>query len=235
MQRSDGEVSENSNESAPVARRFGWWHIAAFVAAAVVVTVGITVWALQSGLFQSEFRPVSLYPDEQRTLEEKLDRLQGAAAPRNDGGLAGQGGEPLAPEPYSELGAKREVAFTERELNAMLAHNTDLARRVAIDLSEDLVSARILLPLDEDFPVLGGKTLRVRAGAEFAYLNDRAIVKLRGVSIMGVPLPNAWLGGLKNIDLVREFGASPGFWKAFSDGIEDVRVGEGTLVLRLRE
>lgn len=235
MQQPDGDVSENSNESAPVARRFGWWHIAAFVAAAVVVTVGITVWVLQSGLFRSEFRPVSLNPDERRTLEEKLDRLQGAATPQNDGESAGRDGEPLAPEPYSELGAKREVAFTERELNAMLAHNTDLARRVAIDLSEDLVSARILLPLEEDFPILGGKTLRVRAGAEFAYLNDRAIVKLRGVSVMGVPLPNAWLGGLKDIDLVREFGASPGFWKAFSDGIEDVRVGEGTLELRFRE
>jgi hypothetical protein len=235
MQQPNGEVSGNSNEWAPVARRFGWWHIAAFVAAAVAVSVGITVWGFQSGLFQSEFRPVSLNPDEQRALEEKLDRLQGAAAPQNDGGSAEQGGEPLAPEPFSELGAKRKVAFTERELNAMLAHNTDLARRVAIDLSEGLVSARIVLPLEEDFPVLGGKTLRVRAGAEFAYLNDRAIVKLRGVSVMGVPLPNAWLGGLKNIDLVREFGASPGFWKAFSDGIEDVRVGEGTLELRFRE
>ena len=235
MQQADGEISENSNESAPVARRFGWWHVAAFVAAAVVCSVGITAWVLQSGLFQSEFRPVSLNPHEQRMLEQKLDRLQGVAAPQNDGGSAEQGGEPLAPEPYSELGAKREVAFSERELNAMLAHNTDLARRIAIDLSEDLVSARILLPLEEDFPVLGGKTLRVRAGAELAYLNDRAIVRLRGVSVMGVPLPNAWLGGLKNIDLVREFGASPGFWKAFSDGIEDVRVGEGTLVLRFTE
>jgi len=39
---------------------------------------------------------------------------------------------------------------------------------------------------------------------------------------MGVPIPNAWLGGIKNIDLVKEFGADKGFWKTFSDGVENL-------------
>jgi len=33
----------------------------------------------------------------------------------------------LKPERYSEAGAKREVSFNARELNALLAHNTNLA------------------------------------------------------------------------------------------------------------
>ena len=41
---------------------------------------------------------------------------------------------------------------------------------------------------------------------------------------MGVPIPNAWLGGLKNVDLVTEFGAEPGFWQPFSEGVEHIRV-----------
>ena len=85
-----------------------------------------------------------------------------------------------------------------------------------------LISAKILVPLDEDFPMLGGQILRVKTGVEFAYDSGKPIVRLRGVSVMGVPLPNAWLGGLKNIDLVQEFGNDQGFWKAFSDGVAAV-------------
>ena len=100
---------------------------------------------------------------------------------------------------------------------------------------DDLISAKILVPLDEDFPMLGGQILRVKTGVEFAYDSGKPIVRLRGVSVMGVPLPNAWLGGLKNIDLVQEFGTDQGFWKAFADGVAAVRVQEGQLMLHLKE
>jgi hypothetical protein len=89
--------------------------------------------------------------------------------------------------------------------------------------------------MDPDFPVLGGKTLRFNAGLGLAYVNGRPRVVLKGVSIMGVPVPNAWLGGLKNVDLVTEFAASPGFWKSFSDGVRDIRVEDGRLTIRLKE
>jgi hypothetical protein len=52
---------------------------------------------------------------------------------------------------------------------------------------------------------------------------------------MGVPVPNAWLGGIKNIDLIREFGSDEGFWKTFSDGIDSIRVVEGFLQIRFKE
>ncbi|MCI5144582.1 MAG: arginine N-succinyltransferase, partial [Candidatus Electrothrix sp. AR3] len=55
------------------------------------------------------------------------------------------------------------------------------------------------------------------------------------VSLMGVPLPNAWLGGLKNIDLMQEFGGDPGFWQSFGEGVETIRIREGELYLQLRE
>ena len=141
----------------------------------------------------------------------------------------------LVPEPYSEVNAKREITFSEKELNAMLAKNTDLADKVAIDLADNLASARIVMPLDPDFPFLGGKTLKAKAGAELAYANGRPIVILKGVSVWGVPIPNAWLGNLKNVDLIKEFGGDEGFWKSFSDGIENIRVVEGELKIKLKE
>ena len=117
----------------------------------------------------------------------------------------------------------------------MVAKNTDLAEKVAIDLAENMVSIKLLIPLDPDFPFLGGKTLKVKAGAELAYREGRPVVKLKGVSIMGVPMPNAWLGGLKNIDLIREFGADEGFWKTFSAGVDSISVVEGFLKIQLKE
>ena len=43
------------------------------------------------------------------------------------------------------------------------------------------------------------------------------------------------LGGLKNVDLVNEFGGSDGFWKAFADGIKNIRIEEGHLLIELNE
>ena len=61
------------------------------------------------------------------------------------------------------------------------------------------------------------------------------MVVLKGVSVWGVPLPNAWLGGMKNIDLVQEFGTEQGFWQAFADGVEEIEVKEGKVRVRLKE
>ena len=58
---------------------------------------------------------------------------------------------------------------------------------------------------------------------------------LKGVSVMGVPIPNAWLGGIKNVDLITEFGTDPGFWQAFSEGVEDIRVEDGRIKVKLKE
>jgi len=91
------------------------------------------------------------------------------------------------------------------------------------------------VPVDEDFPILGGQTLKVRAGVRLAYRDGKPIVALSGVSVMGVPVPNAWLGGIKNIDLVQEYGADEGFWKAFSEGVEDIRVSERRLKIILKK
>ncbi|MDT8387412.1 MAG: hypothetical protein RQ736_07855 [Thiogranum sp.] len=209
-------------------RGLRWPQVLLIVIGTMLVTVGVTYWVLTSYLFVKEFKPVELQAREVQVLDAKL-RAIGFDVGEHD--PAGN----LRPEPYSEIGARREVAFSERELNAMLARNTDMARKLAIDLSDDLVSAKLLIPLDPDFPMLGGKTLRVNAGVELAYQGSKPVVVLRGVSVMGVPVPNAWLGNLKNVDLVGEFGANQGFWKTFSEGVEDIQVEEGRMKIKLRE
>ncbi len=224
---------------------FSGLQVLGIVIGAMLLSVAVTIFAIRAWLFPQPFTPVVLNQAEEQKLEQKLDRLSspGPAAARtgqkkttkpalkNDFTADGK----LRPEAYSEKDEDREVRFTEREVNALLANNTDLARKMAIDLSDDLVSLRMLLPVDPDFPVMGGKTVRIRAGAELAYRNQRPVVILKGVSLMGVPIPNAWLGGLKNIDLVREFGNEEGFWKTFSQGVESIEVKEGGLSVKLKE
>ena len=68
-----------------------------------------------------------------------------------------------------------------------------------------------------------------------AYGDGRPIVIVRGISLMGVPIPNAWLGNLKNVDLGEQFGGGPGLWKAFSDGVEFAQIREGELKIKLKE
>lgn len=219
------------------ASRQSWLKILGIVVAACVVSTLVALVAVYFYLFPGSFRPVTLSASEEQTLEQKLERLdsiQRAPALHKNRLQSGQGNG-LQPERYSEAGANREIILTERELNALLAKNTDLATKLAIDLSQDLASAKLLIPLDDEFPVFGGKTLKVTAGLELAYRGEKPVVILRGISLWGVPIPNAWLGNMKNVDLVQEFSNDKGFWKAFADGIGEIEISEGKLRVTLKE
>ena len=61
------------------------------------------------------------------------------------------------------------------------------------------------------------------------------MVALKGVSLGGIPIPNAWLGNLKNKNLVKGFGTEDGFWKLFSDGVADLKVKDGHIQIKLKE
>ena len=234
------DTNQNTVATVGQGRGMSGMKIFLIVLVTMLVTVGVTLLVVKYYFFPSEFKPVQLSVKEEQVLDAKLDRLESLDAayqPRRKVTAADAGSDAgaLEPEAYSEEGANRSISFSERELNSLLAKNTDLARKLAIDLSDNLMSARLLMPVDEDFPVMGGKILKVRAGVELAYRNDKPIVILKGVSIMGVPIPNAWLGGLKNIDLVEEFGSGDGFWKAFADGVQDISIVEGDLRIELKE
>ena len=201
------------------------------VFSATVCALALALCLAWSMMFRGEFVPVSLSDDEQRLLSQKIARVEGFS--NNNFAFVPDGS--LSPEPYREKAQDRLVVFTERELNSLLAGDPDLARRMVVDLSDDLATARMMIPLDPEIPLLGGKTLRVSAGLELVYAEGRPVVRLKGVSVWGVPLPNAWLGNLKNVDLVKEFGGSGGFWEAFAAGIDSIRIEDGKLHLRLKE
>jgi hypothetical protein len=216
-----------------------WLRILGIVAACLGVVALLSAWWVKSNLYASPFAPTKLNEEEQRVLTAKLDHLQrntqsdrksppaGPAKTKSEGRLA--------PEPYTEEAARRQIHITEKELNALIAKDEETARRVSIALSRDMVSVKLVIPVDEDFPVLGGKTLRLNCGVTLRHEAGKPVVALRGVSIGGVPIPNAWLGSIKDVDLVREFGGQGGFWDLFSRGVEDIKVVDGALFVKLKE
>ncbi len=255
MSNNDSVSNTNSSSELDQSGKLGCLGIVGILLLTVVVTIGATVWVIQSKLFAKEFEPVALDTSEQQTLQAKLDIFADAedsssstiAFPEITDSSTSDTSEELnvdtneartddtlTPEAYIEDDSKRRIELTERELNALLAKNTDLAEQLVVDLSGDSASVNLLIDLDPDLPFFGGKTLKVSGGTELSYQNDRPVVIMTGVSVWGVPMPNAWLGGLKNIDLVKEFGGD-GFWKGLAEGIEDFRVEDGKLMIQLAE
>jgi hypothetical protein len=214
-----------------------WLKTLGIVVVACVVSTLVALAAVYFYLFPGPFKPVKLNDREEQVLEQKLDQLdsmqrrQTLHTGKKKHGASGT----LQPQKYSESDVDREITLTERELNAMLAKNTELAEKLVIDLSDDLASARLRVPLDKDFPLFGGQVLKMSAGLEISYRGQRPVVALRGISLWGVPVPNAWLGNIKNVDLVKEFGNERGFWKAFADGVEKIEITDGQLRVKLKE
>jgi hypothetical protein len=209
------------------------WRTFGIVVITIFITVSIGYWLVTSYLFPTSFTPVVLSAKDQQGLQQKLERLgvsTGSAAQKTSGTQKN-----LEPEAYSEAGASRDIDFSEKEFNALLAKNTDLADKLVFDFSDNLASAKLLVKLDPDFPVLGGKTLKVTAGMEIKLANGKPSAILKGVSVWGVPIPNAWLGNLKNTDLNKEFGEAGGFWQAINEGVEEIDVRDGKLHIKLKE
>jgi hypothetical protein len=229
---------EQQSQDEESGKGFSGAQVALFMLVAILVTAGLSFWFFRTYIQPADFKPVELSVREQSKLDSKLQQLGVNPhdllpnAKRED--KFDEEGR-LVPEKYTEEAGSRDIRMSERELNALVASNPDMARRFAIDLSNDLASAKLLIPVDPDMPMLGGRTLRVNAGVELAYHDGKPLVMLRGVSVMGVPIPNAWLGNLKNVDLVNEFGTGPGFWNSFAAGVDLIEIADGELHIKLKE
>jgi len=132
---------------------------------------------------------------------------------------------------------RRHLVITEREINAILHKNTDLADRVRIEFLEDTIRAGALIPFDEDAPLVGGKTLRCKCSVK-ALLdeNKRLAIYITDVTLGGVPIPNAWIGGIKNVNLVDRPSTPAGDeMSRFADGIKDFKISNGQIEIWLNE
>ena len=217
-------------------------HVLWIVFGTILLSVALTCLGAAHLYLCARLPAGELSAGEQQTLNQKLRVLGYDPAPVTfapDGSEIGA--KDLAwvtPERYTEKGAKREVEFSERELNSMVANNPDLAKKLAVDLAEDLVSARLLVPVRSGLSCPGWqdtarfgrhRALRVsrgetgRCAERHQYHGRTGAERLAGRArrIRSDPC---------------EFGDERGFWKGFADGVEHMRVVEdGLLRIKLKE
>ncbi len=232
--------------------RLRWYHLVGGLLLTFLLTFAVIFFWFRSYFYASPIDPVELSSSEKQELDQKIEKLstpewqrskEKSNQPSTEVSYDNQQGgqvpafdeKELQPEKYSEDDSKRDIFFTEKELNSLIADNEDLAGAFAVDLAEDLVSVKWVVDVPDDIIVLGGKTLKLNLGAKVAFQNDQPVVELQGVSLGGIPIPNAWLGDLKYKDLVTEFGESGGFWKQFKEGIEELEVVDGAIRIKLKK
>jgi len=181
----------------------------------------------------SAFSPVELSRNEQQVIDGKLELAGG------DPVFAGtEVMEPNDKPIVLREEDRRTIIFTEREINGLLHHNTDLAEKLYIDLKQNALVAKVIYPFKEETPVVGGKTLRLNITMKM-FLDDRKKLQiaLDDISVGGIPLPNAWLFDLKDKNLI-DLDSSPegtGLLKRIADGIDDFEVENGQIRIRLAE
>ena len=229
----NSETSQRDGSS----QRFSGKQVLLFVGLAVLATALVTAWWVNQYLYAATFEPTRLTESEQRSLDSKMAQLGQV----NESGFlfskpkGSSPDGPLEPKPYSEEGASREIQLTEREVNSLIAKDAEMAKHVAVDLADNLVSVQLVVPVTEELPLVGGKTLKLNFGVELSYANGKPVVAMQGISLGGVPLPSAWWGDIKNINLVEEFGSPGGFWDQFAKGVQDLNIQDGQLRITLKE
>jgi len=219
---------ENTQSPTPK-KGIGCLHVLLVLIVILLAAILASMWWLKQNMYAKDFTPVELEQEELAVLDEKLNTVDPSTRAFGSGSYRGQPGE------YAEDDTQRKIIFTQEELNAVLAKDPEFARRVKFHLSDDMISLQFLAPMDKEIPVLAGKTFRFNMGLTVAYSNGSPVVAVRGISIGGIPVPGAWWGDVKGINLVEEFGSDGGFWQLFSRGVDYVKVADGSFILYLKE
>jgi len=220
----------------------------------IVATVAITIWWISRPI-----KPVVLSEREKAVVEEKLQHVSGgnpsAPRPAASGGeprlqskaktpytpIPGDpiepapGGEPIPGQDRAYVPGSKVFKLTEREINGLLNENTDLGKSVRLEFARDAINAYLVVPIPQDFPIGGGKMFRARGrfrlsvgntGAPYAILED--------VTVFGLSLPKAWLGGIKGENLLGEAVGERNGGQVLK-GVKSLHVEPGALVLEVED
>lgn len=200
--------------------------LATFLAGALIAGGGAYGW-FKRHLDARALEPVRLAEVEERALEAKLQTLAAA-------------GELVAPpgsEPGLATAEERTVEISGREINAFLAER-GLGENIRVELARDLLHVAMIVPIpaDSGLPLLAGANLRLHISLDAACDPQTGPrFAIRDVRLGGIPLPDAWLGGIKGLNWVdQNLNQDPGVQR-FLSGIQDLEVRPEGIRLRLRE
>jgi hypothetical protein len=215
----------------------------------IVATTALTIWWIQRPI-----KPVVLSPKEKVVVDQKLQKLQGGPTTPASPAVKHLGPDtttpPPVPAPPGSRGTGPEIddrnlriyvpgskvlRLTEREVNGLLNENTDLGKSVRLEFAQDAVNAYLAIRIPDDFPIGAGKMFRARGrfrvslgngGEPYAILDD--------VTVFGLSLPKAWLGGIKGENLLGQAMGAHKQWQGIK-GVKSLHVEPGALVLEVED
>ena len=156
--------------------------------------------------------PTILDTSEQRALDNKIEAVQ---------------------ERTYNPGEKL-LTLTEREVNALFHHNTGLGDKVRFELAHNAIHARVNTELDQDIPIVGGRTLKAKARFKLTDSENNPAIILDDLTVWGISVPNAWLADIKGQNLISNLGIDLSENK-IAQGIEEISVNHGKITIRLAE
>lgn len=217
----------SSSVTPTLPKRSFWRHplvitLCVLLGLAGVAAAAAGIW-WKSNFDPAPFKPVALTTQEQAAFDQKLAAFTGnaPAAP--------------VPAPVTDL-EKRTLVITEKEVNAWLAKN-ELGENVQVRFKNGKITGAIILELPEDFPVLAGQKIKASL-ALVAHLNDASrdlALLVDDVTVGGMPLPNAWVGDIKGLNLVDESAHKDPAMEKFLKGIRQFEIQDGLAVVKLNE
>ena len=195
----------------------------------VVATVALTVWWLQRPI-----KPVVLSGAEKAAVEAKVEYLTSVTHSNGTpGAIAAADASPIADPPYHP--GEKVLTLTDREINGLLNANTDFGDNVRLEFGRNAINAYFAVPVPQDSPIAAGRMIRARGRFSLSLSNGTAPrAVLEDITVFGLSLPKAWLGGLKGENLLSNaMGKEDG--KVLFPGIKNLRIVPGALVIEVRE
>ncbi len=185
-----------------------------------------TAWWVKRNFDASPLKPVMLSQAEQAALDEKVRIISAEPAPP---AADGRSEEQRAAE------AKRTLSITEHEINGYLAKQ-GLGEQFKVSLGDGDAAVTLVAPVDKSVPFIGGTTLRVKVALNASIESGRkCALSIADVTVGGVPLPNAWLGGIKGVNMLAANMQSDPVAKRFLDGIRELDISTGAIRVVLNE
>jgi hypothetical protein len=209
-----------ASSAQPLSSPRSYWGRKLLITAAILfgitgIAAASAAWWYNYNFHASPFQAVQLSTTEQSALDHKMDALKGnanGAAPATD--------------------PSKTITLSEREINGYLKEQ-GLGEQVKVKIDDGRINATALIPVDKDVPLLGGHTVRLSLAVNTALDKDhRLLLSVADVNVSGISLPNAWLGGIKGLNLLAD-DAKDSPIKNLADGIKsfDVKNGEVRVVL----
>lgn len=195
----------------------------------VVATVALTVWWLQRPI-----KPVVLSAAEKAAVEAKVEYLTGGTHSNATFAATAATGATAIADPQYQPGEK-VLTLTDRELNGLLNANTEFGDNVRLEFGRDAINAYFAVPVPQDSPIAAGRMIRARGRFSLSLSNGavpRAV--LEDVTVFGLSLPKAWLGGLKGENLLSNAMGKEDGTDLFP-GIKNLRIVPGALVIEVRD